>query len=531
MDHAIPLRRKVIVAISCIALVVGLIALALRLDLLATPKPPAKATRQTVEFRDGGKLEILGVSLGERVIEDSAAKSFLPTMFIKNLGSSLYTSGGNERGLSVVRFMENGRAVRFRAFTEASSGMLLEIRLEKANGIPVQLPSYLTARDCVQEDVRLGGKHGISKFRPFDDSVEKMSEAMKKAGLKLLVQQRDPHAGWIDLTGPFLFNEAWPDRYMMVLTAWQRNLPILGFRAILADGQVAEFSLPNPDLRKAPAAIAGVVSAALPLVHRGSDFTLTLRQVERFSAPGDHPFAAVEMDLKYDGAPVPGMKYGPVSFWESYMCAEDEWGNKLNFRSDMIGKKRRFGAFLPMNSRRMAFNVQVARNENYPRSVHAGFTVLEGVVSPDGLTVDFKPGVDAALFGVHTMPTCRVTSPSPGWYGEAQKDWKELQYDIKGNSDRKAMQTIQSRIGEGDKWTFPLFAGESSVSGGLSGPGMGGSGGGESNGGFNFSRSFCCTFPPELLGPGAKIRVGIHGPLKKDDVRFQVELPELVQPR
>jgi hypothetical protein len=34
-----------------------------------------------------------------------------------------------------------------------------------------------------------------------------------------------------------------------------------------------------------------------------------------------------------------------------------------------------------------------------------------------------------------------------------------------------------------------------------------------------------------MLIPGAKIRVSVHEPLKNDDVRFDLELPALIQSR
>jgi len=36
---------------------------------------------------------------------------------------------------------------------------------------------------------------------------------------------------------------------------------------------------------------------------------------------------------------------------------------------------------------------------------------------------------------------------------------------------------------------------------------------------------------PELLKPGAKIRVGMHGPLKEEPLKFALDLPDLVEPR
>jgi ATP-binding cassette subfamily B protein len=66
------------------------------------------------------------------------------------------------------------------------------------------------------------------------------------AAMQLLVQWRDPQVGWIHLAGPYLFNEAEKDRYILVLPAWQRDLPSLDFRAIQTNGSIVNFSVPNP---------------------------------------------------------------------------------------------------------------------------------------------------------------------------------------------------------------------------------------------------------------------------------------------
>jgi hypothetical protein len=94
MDEAKPMKWKIAAAAGGLVLVVLLVALALRADLITTP-PPAAATGplKIVAFQDGAELEILGVSVGERVVEVSPAKKFsLP--FLHSKGSSGGTYGG-----------------------------------------------------------------------------------------------------------------------------------------------------------------------------------------------------------------------------------------------------------------------------------------------------------------------------------------------------------------------------------------------------------------------------------------------------
>ncbi len=327
MDQARPLQQKILLAAACIIIVMGLLALALRFNWIKTPPDVVESgPTQVIHFPNGESLEILGVSSGERMIVDRPARGIFK-YFVSETGGSTYFHGGQRMTFKVAREKEDGREVRFKTYSDSPSALLMEIRLKASNGVPMKLPFYRVDPDSVSEDQRLGGKYNSTKFAALNEQVKSLSEAMTQTGLQLLIQQRDPLSGWIDLTGPFLFNESWTDRYIMVLTAWQRSLTTLDFRAILADGQVTEFSLPNPDFRKSPT--PGSVKT-LPFVHTASDYSLTLRKVERFSALGDHPFAAVEMDLSYKGTPVRGVKNGPVMLNNQGMQASDEWGNVTN---------------------------------------------------------------------------------------------------------------------------------------------------------------------------------------------------------
>jgi hypothetical protein len=518
-------KRKILLSLAGVAFVMSLIALALKFDLLAGPKPLIETPPQTVTFKDGGKMEILGVSVGERVVEVSPRKSFLLRFF-----SSKGSSGGTYGGLNIDTENEDGRIIRCRLHSDSPTAMLMEFRMTESSGREMKLASYLTQRNWVLKDERIGGMRGSSGFiEAKDDSLPILLAEMAKVGLQVLIQHRDPQSGWVNFMGPSMYNEPWPGRYIAVLTAWQRNLPTLECRAIREDGEVADFSITNPDFRKSPT--PGTVKT-LPIVHTAHDYSLTLRKVERFRTPGEHPFAAVEMDLAYKGTPVRGLKNGPVMLSNQAASVSDEWGNVTNVRSESIRKDSKWGAFLPAESKRMTFNIQVARADYYPRDASDGFTVLEGVVSADGSEINFKPGPDAALFGITKMPVCPIKSATSERYGGATKDWKLLDLEVTGKNDGKALDVISRRVGDKYmQWKFPIFAGESDESVGLGGSMLGGSGGGGINRDFNFTMAFQWLLPPELLVPGAKIRVGIHRELKRDDLSFDLELPSTIQPR
>lgn len=522
MSWANPLKRKILLATAGLVLVIGLLALALKLELLTTPKPPLNESPQTVVFPDGGKLEILGVSVGERVVEISPRKWFALRLFRSSSGSGSGTWGG----LNVDSESEDGKIIRLKLSSNSPTAMLMEFRMIDSDGREMQLPNYLALNEMVWPDHRIGGKSSSPhSFNLKDDRVESVRAEVAKSGLKLLIQQRDPLSGWINLMGPAMYHEPWPGRYIALLTAWQRNLPTLDFRAIRADGEVAEFSLENPDFRKSPSPGA---TKTLPQIHKGGDFTLTARTVERFATPGDHPFSQVELDFISGGKPM-GRNIGePVSFESG--TAEDEWGNVVKFQRETIRKKTKFGAFLPAGSLRMTVNLTVNRTANSPRYATTGFAVLEGVVGVDGLSVEFNPLPDAARFGIDKMPTGRVNRVGPAWDDAVPKDWKELTFTVSGENGTQEYAALESRIGKLGQWQVLIFPEGFSESGGiLTNPGDGGYGSGV--GRSHFERQVTWLGPPAMLLPGAKIRVGVHEPLKNDDVRFDLELPALIQQR
>ncbi len=523
MDQKKPLQRKVILAAAGIVLVMGSIALALKFDLLAAPKPLIDAPRQIVSFKDGGKFEILGVSVGERVVEVSPRKVF----FLRFFGSSKGSSSGTWGDLNVDSESEDGNIICLKLRSNSRTEMLMEFRMTDSSGVEMKMPKYLSRNGIVWPDHRLNGKTSSpSSFEMKGDSVESVHAEMVKTGLRVLIQQRDPLGGWINLMGPSMYHAPWPGRYIATLTAWQRNLPMLECRAIREDGEVAEFSLPNPDFRKSP---SPGTSKTLPFVHHATDFDLTVKQVQRFATVGDHPFAAVEMDIHYKGSPVPGLKDGPINFDGAPVGAEDEWGNVVAFQRDTIQKKTRFGAFLPRDSKRMSLDLNVTRSENYPRSEFAGFIVLEGEVTADGMGVDFKSSQNAKLFGIETIKAGKITPKRSGSGKDPTAGWKELNFEISGKSQEATIQIIENRIGKIEEMKVVVFPGNSTESAGF--PFSGSYSTADGGGQIQFNRSLTWSAPPEMLKPGEKIRVGIQGPLKSENLKFSLELPATIQPR
>lgn len=521
MNQANPLKRKILLATAGIVLVVGLIATALRLDLLTNPNAAADASRQTVTFKDGGKLEILGVSVGERVVE-----IFRPKWFFLRYFSSKGSSGGTSGSLNVDFEYEDHKVIHCRVRSDSQAAMLMEFRMTDSSGREMKLSSYLSQRQLVDQDERLGGTRGAIKFfQPNNDKVETLRAEMAKTGLQVLVQHRDPQSGWINFMGPSIYHEPWPGRYVAVLTAWLRNLPTLECRAIRADGEVADFSLVNPDYRKSP--LPGAIKP-LPQIHSAGDYTLTARMVERFATPGDHSFSRVELDFLSGGKPVGGNIGEPVSFEGG--TVEDEWGNVVRFERNTIRKTTNFGSFLPAASKRMTVQLTVMRTVNSPRYATTGFAVLEGVVSADGLSVEFKPLPDAARFGIGKMPTGRINRGGLAWVQGVPKDWKMLSFEVSGESSTQEFEALESRIGELGLWQFLIFPEGTSESGGIL-TDRGGIGNGSGGGRSHFEESVTWLGSPAMLSPGAKIRVGVHEPLKNDNVRFDLELPALIQPR
>ncbi len=472
----------------------------------------------TATFSDGATLEIIGMSVNERVVEISPPKMFSISVF-----SSKGSSGGYYSGLKFKTEEEAGKVVRTRLTSESPAAMFMEFRIKDADGIGMIFPTHLTQKDLVSEDSRLSkSQFSTGFFKPENMDLETLRAAMNKAGLQVLFQQRDPDSGWINLMGPSLFHEPWPDRYITTLSAWRRDLPDLDFRAIRADGEVVEFSLPNPDLRQAPSRTAPPL--ALPHIHKAADFNLTVNGIRRLASPGNLPLAAVDLKQEYTGSPVPGLKDGPIRM--AWGADSDEWGNVVKSRQT-IDKKSLTCAAVPLKSRMLSFDLIVERTENYPHSPFSGCMVLEGKVTDDGLGIDFEPSRDAALLGISTIPACKISMVSAHDRDDPTNRWSQLEMKIQGKGDQ--LETVQRRIGEIHSGEFHFFIGDQNESSGLTDGGM--SGGSGSNGGsFFFDRTVRRRFPPGVLAPGTKVRVAMDAPMKNETIHLDLELPATVEP-
>lgn len=503
-------RRTVAWLIGSLA-AVALVVLALNIEKFA-PKPAAPVPPVHVaSFDDGGSLEILGVSLGQREIEVAQGRRF--RMFTQRGSTGSYYGG-----LRIDTEEENGEVIRCRVHADTSHAMLVEFRLKDAYGQGGTFTHYLTQRNMVEADVRLAPSGPRSFIEAKDDSIAALHAEMTRAGLPFLLQHRDPKSGWIHLMGPGMFHEPWPDRFIATLENWDRSLPTLEFRAIRQDGGTVEFSLPNPDHHTKPKPIK---PAALPIVHHGTEFTLTVRGVERFAVPGSHPFAALDFDLAYTGTPVRGLEKGPIALHGAPSGVSDEWGNVTQLDSHSIEGRSRRGAFLPAGSGRMSLALRVGRDDSYPRRVDEGFVVLVGKVSADGKSVDFQPGPDAALFGVTQMPVGRI-EPEHARHRPGAGGWMWMKADVEGKGDD--FESIRTRIGEIGRWRTPLFPGDSDISAGITDFGASGSAGwGGSE--FHFNRRVYWLLPPELLEPGDTFRLGVVEMMEPEELTLDLELP------
>ena len=480
--------RKAIWTLTALAITVAGLAIAVKIGFLETRSAPAIAQPQVVSFADGGTLEIFGTSVGERIVEIAPQPRFKFPFSNRN-GSS----GSSYAGLNIQMEGVNGEIIRARLQSPSPRALLMEVRLKDRSGAAPALPVFLAGwenqRTIGNDDRILKRDHFFPKFEVKDDSLGTVRAAMTKVGLQLLIQHRDPQSGWIHLMGPSMYHQPWPDRYIVALGAWRRDLPRLDFRAIREDGEVAEFSLPNPDFRKS--ATPAAVAKTLPFVHTARDFTLAVNGMRRLQTPGNHPLATVDFEIHYKGLPIPGLKEGPISF-QGASQASDEWGNTVAFDRSFGGKKSGLGALLPANSKRLTLDLVLRRSADCPYSARSGVIILEGVVTADGLEIDFKPGADADLFSVVELPACRI-KPAP-------------------TQDPKPA----------------VFLGDEDTSCGLAQSGSGGCGGGVN---FNFKHQSPRYFPPDALFPGTKVRIGLHQGVKNENMRFELELPPHVEPR
>ncbi len=492
----------------------GLLLLAAVTALIVNRLPSTPVTAENpviAKFPDGGELRIYRTSVGDLTVDYPQERSWNP----HTTKDSICPYIGD---LQVRTDTRNGKTIRRSARMDQTNALFIEYSLISPVGIPQRLPAYLEALGRVESNTRFGTVGHVGSFDRIGDSPADLGIAMTTAGLPLLLQNHDPESGWIDMQGPYLFDTDSMTRSVGALCVWRRDLPTLDFRAVRADGAVAAFSLRNPDYRKSP-----VMSSPgpPPLRYRAVDYALEIQLWEPSVQIGNHPSTTVELNLQVGGRPMKGDKGDPVSLGAT--TAEDEWGNKAPFREMMTGSKHRQYVSLPAASRVMKLHLKICRAPDHPQNEADGAMVLEGTVTADGLTVEFLPGPAAAWFGIGNRVIGKIEPPKHGRVKIGHSDWSTMNMVVAGGGDSVALKPLERRFGDLSQWQLLATPGAGRDSAGI--VTLKGRGGSKRNNEFQFQTTFDWQAPPEMLAPGATVRIGIFQPLPDDDLTFELELP------
>lgn len=502
---------------------VALLVLAWNIEKL-TPKPTAPAgPLHLATFPDGGKLEILGSSVGTHVIELAEGSPIPIPLLIKRS-----TTGYKFGSLRIDTQEENGRAIRHRIRREDTQQvMMIDFRLIDSRGDLTGFPRQLSRQGTISNDLRLAPSLSTDFLETGDGSVAALNAEMARTGLNFLLQHRDPDTGWIHLKGPVMVDTTAPDHCIAFLDSWDRSLPTLAFRAIREDGEVVEFSLPNPDHRPKPKPIA---PAALPFVHRGADYTLTIRGIDRFAVPSSHPFAVPDVELTYTGPPVSGLPGGPIVLANAPQGATDEWGNTSNYAPGFSHMRYMWGpashlrgAILPASSRKLELTIPIIRGDSYPRKADEGYVILVGEVSADGDYVEFSPLTDAILLGVTSVSVGRIRHQG---FPLNRSGGKGIVAEFSGGG--RNMEPIESRIGDIEDWRAAVFPSGSDISAGIADSFTTRKATKKGNR-IEFTCRIRWLLPPDLLEPGDTFRIGVFGKLPTETVDVDLELPAEIQ--
>ncbi|WP_411826647.1 hypothetical protein [Luteolibacter sp. AS25] len=402
----------------------------------------------------------------------------------------------------------------------------MEIRLQNEYSDLIKIPSYRLPSRSVVLDERIAPrqKQAYRIYKPDDSNLESILAAMDKCALDVLFQYNDPDTGWIDMGGPGMPWEDWPDRYFIYLDCWQRNKEILEFRMIDKNGSISEFSMPNPDYVKTPEPLKAV---SLPFVQTFSDLTFTINSLRRLpSDVGEHPFATFDLDISYKGPVAEGLPEGPLYFGADRNLATDEWGNVTAMETERIGKKSTYGVRLPLNSAFAKIQFQIERTRDYPQNSHSGIEVFEGTVNSTGTAIDFEKAGNAHKFGTISISGINIHKPRYNSYKNTKgKGWKELSFELRCQVPMKKYEVLQRSIGNDQNWVVLIFAEGDTYSSGLARDRNGGSGRNQSE--ITFREKFSRVFPPESLQPGKKIRVAIHPAPESEQFEAILALPVL----
>jgi hypothetical protein len=362
-------------------------------------------------------------------------------------------------------------------------------------------------------DDRLSASPRIfTQFKASNSDPIHLAEAMKQAGLPLLVQHRDPEAGWIHLIGPQLFHESMKDRYLVMLPAWRRDQSTLDFRVVRQDGSATPFSIKNPDCKTS---VSVPVPAAYPHEHKAMDYTLRVKGAGRVRKSGKHPFTWYEMELNYLGNPVNLYDNEEEPLRLSYQ-ARDEWGNTtFNEWGENGPNPRAAGVHLPAAGTVHELECTVTRTSAYPRHESEGVMILKGEVDPDGKHVTLAPLPDACRFG--------ITSVSPVSLDPHDKSTLRLNLKVRFVAGATELPALECDLGRAGNWQVLIFLNGSSTSAMV---GTFISLGGNIAPHLNADLSATSFLARNALPPGTPVRIGIFRPLDPDTVRFTVAAPK-----
>jgi hypothetical protein len=482
------------------------------------------AAEQTLEFAGGGRLEVFGARVDKyvdlrpatvkqrwgwlsRLLGKGGAMSSQPSASIATHSSSR----GDYLVVNVSR-RENGELVECRTEVLGRAALMLEVRLEDADGQAGAQRRFLS-NGVVGSHDPAEAEESVAPG-PMGTGAADHRAALEAAALGLLVQHRDPVSGWVNMEGPYPTPAELGGRQLFLLVGWQRDQADLEFRAIRADGGVVPFKVRNPAYSKAPLVMAKPLSVPATEVWEG--FEARLVSLRRVAAPDSYPILEVEVEL--GGMSELGMEPEKMVILRME-GATDEWGNEAPLEVRTTANGGVTGFVLPGSSRRAELRLRVDKSPRYPRKVSECVLLGAGEVGAGGKRVKFELLPGAAEFGISEIPDGEVVLG--GAAGDAEMP-EELQIRYKGNLTEARVGELTGRYGLPTYWRVVFFVDGAEVS---SGRPM--RAGGSAEGGamiqLEASLSWCCA--GGTLRPGARIQFGITPELLPGELVFPVELP------
>ena len=505
--------------------IVFILALLVSLRFLGEPEifEPTSIPVATFDTANGGELEILRVAVGK--MEFGEARK--PRGFFSFSTSNEGASGGTYGGVNFYTERKNEINTYLRLEGGSPDDLIVEVRLLDRSAEARKFSSYLNSNKIVSEDQRIApsAPRDYHFYEPKGESIDKILDAMARCNLGILFQYQDTDSGWINMGGPGMAWEEWPDRYYLTLDSWQRNQTELNFRMVENDGSITEFHLANPDFKKSGIPLK---PATLPILKTGKDFTLTVNRLTRTPFPGEQPFAVMDMEIIYTGPKVEGLPNGPIHFEGNENEASDEWGNVTSVVRETIGGKTTQGIRLPQNSKFASTVFKIQTTRDYPQDQGSGIPILEGTVNAAGTSIDFAKIRGASEFTKVFISNCKIGSPAHNSFPATKdKGWKELTFEIDCRADIKKYEKLKLRIGENTEWIPLVFIGEDTLSSGLGRARSGGHSSSEAE--VSMKDGFSKIFPPQALQPGHKVRIAIHSSPEDEEVEIVLPLPAMLR--